>query len=174
MRPPAAIKQWLNAEEISQWLHNAPDENAYKRRLVIYLTHTNRICARKVAEKLGVSRQAVWLWISQYNKNGPKALDRRGRGGKRWGFLTADQEHKILKPFFEKVKAGQRIKPVTIKEAIEKQLNRKVSMPYVYKLLSRHNWSQTISHTVTSTKHIPKKYTAFQKLSRPWLRNPQP
>jgi transposase len=171
MKPPAEIKEWHNATKMFQWLQSASDEKTYKRRLVIWLTHTSKIHARKIAELLSVSTQAVWLWISQYNKYGPKALDRQGRGGKRWSFLTAEQEDKILKPFIEKIKTGQPVKPAIIKKTIEKELNKKVSMSYVYRLLSRHNWSGIIAQSTTPAKQAPTDYTGFQKLSRPWLRS---
>jgi transposase len=171
MRPPSVIKEWLTAKKMFQWLQGAPDEETYRRRLVVWLTYTNKIHAGKVAELLGISKQAAWLWISQYNKYGPQGLERRGRGGRRWGFLTIEQEDKILKPFIEKIKSGQLVKPVLVKEVIEKNLNKKVSMPYVYRLLSRHNWSEAIIQSASQTKPLPAGYTDFQKISRPWLRS---
>jgi transposase len=171
MRPPPVIKEWLTAGKLFQWLQSAPDEETHRRRLVIWLTYTNKMHSRKVAELLGISKQAVWLWISQYNEYGPSGLERQGRGGRRWGFLTAEQEDKILKPFIEKIKSGQLVKPIVIKEVIEKELDKKVSMPYIYRLLSRHNWSEAIVQSAAPIKQTLTRYTDFQKLSRPWLRS---
>lgn len=171
MRPPPVIKEWFTAKKLFQWLQSAHDEKTFRRRLVIWLTYTNKIHAGKIAELLGISKQTVWLWTSQYNKEGPPGLERQGRGGRRWGFLTAEQEDKILKPFIEKIKAGQPVKPVSIKKVIEKELNKKVSVPYVYRLLSRHNWAGTIVQSMLQTKQLPVDHTDFQKLSRPWLRS---
>lgn len=170
MRPPPAIKEWLSADKMLQWLQTAPDENSHKRRLIIWLIYTNKIHAAKVAQLVGISKQAVWLWIGQYNKEGPRGLERKGRGGRRWGFLIVEQENKILRPFIEKIKSGQSVKSIAIKEVIEKQLNKKVSMSYIYRLLNRHHWSMTIAQFIPLKKQLPVGHTNFQKISRPWLR----
>ena len=106
MRPPARIKSWLSIEKMFQWLQSAPDEPAYKRRLAIWLTYTGKLHANKVAKVLGVSTQAVWLWIRQYNDSGPSGLKRNGRGGRRWGFMTLQQEAELLRPFIRKARSG--------------------------------------------------------------------
>ena len=106
MRPCARIKPWQSIEKMFQWLQDAADESSYKRRLAIWLTHTGKLHAGKVAEILGVSTQAVWLWIRQYNNAGPGALERKGRGGRCWGFMSLQKETELLKPFIRKARSG--------------------------------------------------------------------
>lgn len=166
----AKIKIWLDHRKLFPWLQNSPDENVFKRRLVIWLSSTNKTNAHKIAAALGISKQAVWLWIHQYNVYGPEGLNRQGRGGRRWGFLTIEEEDKILKPFIEKIISGQSVKPAFIKEIIEKRLNSKVSMPYVYRLLKRHNWFGIINQSLLPTKQSTIPNTDFTKITRPWLR----
>lgn len=84
MRKPAQIKSWLTPEELLSWLKEAPTVEAYQKRLAVWLTYIGPFHAQEVAKMLGVSKQAVWLWLGQYNKHGPDALDRKGRGGRRW------------------------------------------------------------------------------------------
>ncbi len=169
MRPAARVKSWLSTEKMFQWLQSAPDGSSYKRRLAIWLTHTRRLHANKVAETVGVSIQAVWLWVRQYNNKGPAGLERTGRGGRRWAFMTPKQEAKLLKPFIQKAGVGSPPKPAEIKQAIEKKLGRKVSMPYVYRLLARHGWSDVIAQSKLTAKPTILQDN-FEKLSRPWLR----
>ena len=169
MRQPAAIKPWLLIEKMFQWIQDAPDESSHKRRMAILLTHKDRLHANKVAEKLGVSTQAVWLWIRQYNTYGPDGLKRKGRGGRRWAFLTKQQEAELLKPLIQQARSGRPPKTALIKQLIEQKLQRKVSMPYIYRLLHRNGWAQIIAqskkyHTATALKD------SFEKFSRPWLR----
>lgn len=151
-----------------QWLQKAPDESSHKRRMAIWLTHTGELHANKVAEILNVSTQAVWLWIGQYNAKGPSGLDRKGRGGRRWCYLSLTEESQLIKPFMRAVHAGKQPKPSSLKPVIEAKLGKKVSMPYIYRLLTRHNWSDTIAQS-----HVEKKQTDsendFRKYTQPWL-----
>ena len=169
MRQPAAIKSWLSIEKMFQWLQDAPDESSYKRRTAIWLTHTGKLHAKKVAETLGVSTQAVWSWIRQYNTYGPDGLERKGRGGRRWAFLTIKQEAELLKPFIRRARLGRPPKAAEIKQLIEQKLQRKVSAPYIYRLLHRHGWAEIIAQ---SKQHVPSDALQdnFKKFSRPWLR----
>ena len=170
MRPPARIKSWQSIEQMFQWLQAASEQSAHKRRMAIWLTHTGRLHANKVAQILGVSTQSVRLWIDQYNRLGPDGLDRRGRGGRRWGFMTLQQETDLLKPFIQKAQQGQSLKAAAIKPIIEKKLGRKVSLPYVYRLLNRHGWGRVIAQSQlkdSKTEGIDN----FQKIARPWTRN---
>jgi len=169
MRPPAKIKNWLDTEQMLQWLQEAPDQAAYKRRTAIWLTHVNRLHASKVAEILDVSTQAVWLWINQYNKAGPSGLMRKGRGGRRWGFMSFDEEAKLLEPFIRKARSGNPPKAKVIKSVIEKHLNRKVSISYVYRLLRRHGWAEIIAQSRLAKIRADYQDT-FEKLSKPWQR----
>jgi len=168
MRPPADIKPYLSVEKMFRWLQNAPDQASYKRRMAIWLTFTGRLHAPKIAEVLGVSSQAVWLWIRQYNTKGPTGLNRKGRGGRRWAFLTLRQEAELLKPLLQKAKSASAPKAAQIREVIEKHLGRKVSMPYVYRMLHRHHWYETIAQS-KPVSDLSGQDT-FERISQPWLR----
>ena len=170
MRPPAIIKQWISIEQMFKWLGQAPDEMSHKRRMAIWLTHTGRLHANKVAETLGVSTQAVWLWIRQYNENGPEGLDRKGRGGRRWGFMSETEEIEFLRPFIRRAKHGDVPRAGEIKAKAEKLLNRKLSKPYIYRLLHRHGWERIIAQSRSDKKPSPSQ-DSFTDISRPWHRS---
>ena len=120
MRPPPKIKPHLPIEQMFNWLQAAPDQDAYKRRMALWLAHTGNLHAHRIAQVLGVSKQAVWLWVGQYNRLGPKGLDRKGRGGRRWAFLSRWQEQQLLKPFIKDVRSGKRPKTKEIKSISQK------------------------------------------------------
>lgn len=170
MRPPAEIKDWLPIGQMFQWLQEAPNEAAHKRRMAIWLTHTGNLHAHQVADILGISTQAVWLWIRQYNQAGPAGLQRHGRGGRRWGFLTAQQEAELLAPLTRKARAGHPPKPAAIRQIIQEMLGRPVSMSYVYRLLSRHNWADTLarSRPRKAPRSSPETFAEFSQL---WQRD---
>ena len=167
MRPPVTIKPHLSINKMFQWLQNAPDKDAHKRRMAIWLTHTGNLHAKQVAKILGVSVQAVWLWVRQYNTHGPSGLDRTGRGGRRWGFLTPAQEAELLSPYIRKLRSGVAVSPSKVKKVIEQKLGRSVSMPYIYRLLQRHRWAQIISQSTPDSKRVDD----YLKVARPWLRS---
>lgn len=171
MRPPAQIREHLPVEQLFAWLQQAPDQEAYKRRLAIWLTHTGRLHARQVAQIVGCSVPAVWLWIGQYNRLGPAGLARTGRGGRRWGLLTAEQEECLVDELARQTPRGQTPTARELQVCIEKRISREVSLPYVYKLLARHNWPSVLARVRASAVggRIPD---SFVKHSRPWLRRP--
>ena len=170
MRAPAKIKTWLTLEKMFQWLQNSPDAGSCKRRMAIWLTHTGKLHAPKVAEILDVSTQTIWLWIRQYNSNGPEGLERKGRGGRRWAFMTAEQEAEVLRPFINKARSGLVTKAAEIRQIIQKKSGRTVSLAYVYRLLRRHNWGRIIAQSQQRNSSSNLHQDNFQKLSRPWLR----
>ena len=97
MRKPAQIESWLTPEEWLSWLKEAPSVEAYQKRLAVWLTCLGPLHAQEIAKMLGVSKQAVWLWLGQYNKHGPVGLDRKGRGGRRWSLISWEEEETLLK-----------------------------------------------------------------------------
>jgi transposase len=169
MRIPAHIKPWLSVEKMFGWLQNAPNEASYKRRMAIWLTYTGKLHAPKVAEILGVSTPSIWQWVRQYNTYGPKGLERKGRGGRRWGFMSLHEESELLKPMMKKASLSNPLKATQIKLLVEKKLGRKVSKPYIYRMLSRHGWYDKIAQSRLPAKHSIH-HDDFQAISRPWLR----
>lgn len=89
---------------------------------------------------LQVSQPAVWLWVSQYNSEGPKGLERKGRGGRRWSYLSWVEEEALLDSFRERVNRGEVITAKHIYPVICEQIGKEISLDYVYGLLHRHGW----------------------------------
>ncbi len=140
MRPPAQIEPWLDTEDLQTWVREAPDRASYQRRLAIWLTHVGRLAAHQVAEFLCASKQAVWLWIAQYNQRGPEGLQREGRGGRRWAYLTEKEEEAFLRQWLPRAAAGHVLTAPQLRSQLEKRLERRVSLGYVYGLLHRGGW----------------------------------
>jgi transposase len=171
MRPPATIKLWLTSRKMFDWLQNAPDEDACKRRLAIWLTYSDKLHSREVAKTLGVSIQAVRLWISQYNKSGPGGLERTGRGGRRRALLCLKEEIEFLKPFIRKARSNNPPKAIEIKYKIEQKLGKKVSTAYIYNLLRRHHWSRIIAQSKGNQTVVTADANSFKELTQPWRKN---
>jgi transposase len=112
--------------------------DAYKKRLAIWLTRRGPFHAHKVSELLQVSKQAVWLWIKQYNQGGPDSLDRKGRGGRRRAYLSLDQERALVERLQSQVAKGQGRKAKELLPEVLEAVGQNVSVAYVYRLMQRH------------------------------------
>ena len=139
MRPPAQIAPWLSEEELAIWVREAPSKDAYQKRLTIWFTHL-RHSAADVADLLQISKPAVWLWVGQYNRIGPQGLSRKGRGGRRWSFLSWEDEERLLQGWESRAIRGEILTAPQLLGEVEKAVGRAVSVDYVYRLLHRHRW----------------------------------
>lgn len=138
MKMPAQISPWFNDEELSTWVRDAPSLDAYKKRMAIWLTRRGPFHAHRVSELLQVSKQAVWLWIKQYNQGGPDSLDRKGRGGRRRAYLSLDQEKALVERLQSQVSKGQGKKAKELLPEVLEAVGQNVSVAYVYRLMQRH------------------------------------
>jgi hypothetical protein len=84
--------------------------------------------------------------------------------------LTSKQEADLLRPYIRKLRDGVITKPSEIKKVIEQKLGKTVSMPYVYRLLQRHQWAEIIAQS-GSTAAKEKQTDNYLKVVRPWLRD---
>lgn len=140
MKTPATIVDWLSDEELASWVQGAPDKSAYQKRLSIWLTHVGPFHAQKVADLLRVSKQAVWRWVGQYNREGPGGFSRQGRGGRRWAFLGLEEEAALLSKIEQRALKGEVLTAKGVWAEVTKAVGREVSLDYVYRLLHRHGW----------------------------------
>lgn len=141
MKPPAQIKEWLNEEELIEWLKSAQSSKSYKRRLAIKLTAIHRMHANDIAEILEVSVSSIWSWVSRYNLKGPKDFDFKPRGGRRHEIFTKDKEKQLVQNFKKDFKKG---KYKSINEwalKLEDISNQDLSPAYAYNLLKRYGIS---------------------------------
>ena len=159
------IEPWLSEIELLEWLRQAQSRAEYQRRLAVWLTYLWRFPAREVATLLGVSTQAVWLWISQYNRQGPAGLQRKGRGGRRWAFLTLDQEQDLLATLQEEAGQGKVITAKQIYRRVCRAVGKEVSLDYVYRLLHRHGWRK-LGPRPRHVQSDPQVQAEFKKNSR--------
>jgi transposase len=138
MKMPAQISPWLTDEQLAKWVREAPSQDAYKKRLAIWLTRKGPFHAHRVSDLLQVSKQAVWLWIKQYNSGGPESLDRKGRGGRRRAYLSLEEERRLVDRLQQRVAKGQARKAKELLPEVLAAVGQNVSVAYVYRLMQRH------------------------------------
>jgi len=118
--------------------------------------------AAAVARMLGVSKQAIWLWVGQYNEEGPEGLLRQGRGGRRWSLLSWAEEETLLKSFEKRALEGEWITAKQMLPEVCKVAREEVSLAYVYRLLRRHQWRK-IGPRPRHVKADPQAQEEFKK-----------
>jgi len=165
MRLPAQIKPWLTTEQMAVWVNDAVSKESYRHRLAIWLTHTGPFHARRVAELLQISVPSVWLWLKHYNQRGPEGMEGKGRGGRRWSFLTWPEEQAVLQSFYLRAGKGEIVNAKKIHRDVCERLKKKVSLDYVYRLLHRHGWRK-IGPRPIHPKTKTETQAAFKKNSR--------
>jgi len=173
MRRPSSLSPWFTVEQLVAWVKEAPDKAAYQRRLAIWLTYAGPFAAHRVADLLAVSTQAVWKWVGEYNSLGPSGLGRKGRGGRRWGLMTLDQERAFLDKHLAKAESGHLPTARQLSSALSKKLGQKASIDYIYALLDRHQWRKprrvlTTPSRIKGLRKPSKKHS--RRLSKPWKR----
>lgn len=134
------IRPWLSDTQLLAWMQEARSREEYQRRLAIWLALLEPWPAHRIARAIGVSEPAIWKWVGQYNRQGPVGLERQGRGGRRWAFLSLDQEIALLAEAQEEASAGKILTAKHLLPKVEKALGHEVSVDYVYALLRRHQW----------------------------------
>lgn len=100
--------------------------------------------------------------ISASNRRGVAAVETPGKGGRRYQYLTLEQEQHFLAPFFAQAQAGTITTATEIKQAFEAQVGREVAESTIYRLLDRHGWRKLVSRPV-HPKADPAEQAAFKK-----------
>ena len=165
------IASWLSDMELLAWVQEARTRPEFQRRLTVWVTYLERWPARRVARTVGVSKQAVWKWVSEYNRQGPVGLERRGRGGRRWGFLPLAKEQALLARAQEEAGKGRVLTAKHLLPRIEQAVGHVVSLDYVYALLKRQGWRK-IAPRPTHVRSDPQVREAFKKKHRRSLQKP--
>jgi transposase len=155
VRKPAKILRWMSDLQLIRWLRSAEDKASYQRRLAIWMTRTGPFGASEVARIMGISPQAVWKWVGEYNHHGPDGLNRQGRGGRRRSYMTRQAERSFLQKFLEVTNGKE--SPFDVRKlqgALSRSIGRSVSLGYAYALVSRH--APLILVELISQKHAKR------------------
>jgi transposase len=156
------IRPWLSDVELVAWMQEAKSRPEYQRRLSIWLAYLERWPAYRIARALGVSEPAIWKWVGQYNRDGPGGLQRQGRGGRRWAFLSLEEEQALLATALEQAQKGGVLTAKQLLPKLQKAVGQEVTLGYVYGLLHRHGWRK-LSPRPAHVKGDPQRREAFKK-----------
>jgi len=102
------IKQTTGFWRVQKWLivYNAAN---YPRK------------AEEIANHLAVSVSLVHKTVSEFKKNGIKAIETIGKGGRKNSYLTIDEEKEFMNSYIQQALEGQIATVGQIKEDFEKK-----------------------------------------------------
>ena len=82
----------------------------------------------------------------------------RNWGGRRYGYMTIEQERQFLSHFLDQASHGGVLVVSEIKRAFETQVGHKVAESTIYRMLDRHDW-----RTIIPRPRHPKSNTEAQE-----------
>lgn len=135
----AKLKEHLKLEGLRQRMVSSKDRGQFQRWQALYLTRKG-LNSETIAEYVGISSGTVHQWIYQYNHLGPEGMTLRGRGGRRHGLMSLEEEEAFLEELREEAERGELIAAFAIREKVEGQVGKKVSKDYLYDMFHRHGW----------------------------------
>ncbi len=108
-----------------------------------------------IAKILGRSRATVVRLRKQFRElcSGKKSGDRNW-GGRRYGYMSIDEEHQFLSKYLDEASHGGVLVVSEIKQAFEAQVGHKVAKTTIYRMLERHGWRK-----IMPRPHHPKSDT---------------
>ena len=165
MAKTSKIVPHLSVSEIDENIKKTKGFWKVQRRLVIRHGMTNPASAEAIGKAVGLKKSTVQQLISRYNKQGPGVVNTQGKGGRKYGYLSLEEEKLFLKDCEQKAIAGHYTTVADIQKSFEQRIGKQVPKSTIYNLLKRHDWRK-----LSPRPHHPKtdraKQDAFKKTSR--------
>ena len=130
----------LTREEVKTRMTTDPRPLYRQRWLIIYNALVEPRKAEDIARHCGVSKATVHAVIASYNRQGVAAVETAGKGGRRSGYLSLEEEKEFLAVFFARAEEGLLTTTAEIWRAFESRVGHEVDESTIYRLLNRHGW----------------------------------
>ncbi len=118
---------------------------------------------RTTAQVIGRSRATVVRLRKKFRElcagRGPQE---RNWGGRRYGYMTIEQERQFLARFIDQASRGGILAVSEIQRAFEAIVGHKVAQTTIYRMLDRHDW-RTIIPRPRHPKSNPEAQEGFKK-----------
>ncbi len=144
MAKTSKIHPHLSLREIDQRLRQTQGFWKVQRWMAIRYGMVHPSTASQIAKAVGLSTSSVQHLISNYNKEGATAVETKGSGGRKYGYLTLEQEKSFLASCQEKALSGHYTTVEDIQKAFEEKVGKSVARSTIYRLLDRHSWCKLI------------------------------
>ena len=95
-------------------------------------------------------------------------METAGKGGRRSGYLSLEEEREFLAPFFGRAERGEMATTAEIWRAFEARVGHEVDDSTIYRLLARHGWRKLMPRP-RHPQADPQAQEQFKKtLRRRW------
>jgi transposase len=131
-------------EEIQQKIKTASSFRRQQKWLIVYNALVDPRPAEEIALHTGTSKRTVHQVISNYNRQGIEAIETRGKGGRRRGYLSLAEERNFLSQFIDSATQGLITTIAKVKRAYESKIEKTVHNSSIYRLLERHGWRKVM------------------------------
>lgn len=121
--------------------------------------------AESIASFVNLSKHRITKIIQEYNREGAAYFDRQGQGGRKYGYMTLEEEKNFLMTCEQKAIEGKYTTVSDIQNAFEQKINKSVSKSTIYRLLKRHNWRK-LAPRPSHPKKDEQKQEVFKKTSQ--------
>jgi transposase len=110
-----------------------------RRALVVIFAADGRYTMAELAERFHVTIPTCFADISKLNKTEEVSTE-SACGGRRYSFMTPEQEHEFPEQFSEKAKRGEIVSSQEIHAALAKKVGKDIPKSTVSRILNRNNW----------------------------------
>ncbi len=152
----------LTREEVKTRMTTDPRPLYRQRWLIIYNALVEPRKAEDIARHCGVSKATVHAVIASYNRQGVAAVETAGKGGRRSGYLSLEEEKEFLAVFFARAEEGLLTTTAEIWRAFESRVGHEVDDSTIYRLLNRHGWRKLMPRP-RHPKADPQAQDQFKK-----------
>ncbi len=135
----AVLENHLSQNELRKRMIESEGREQFQRWQALFMI-SKGLTADKAAEYLGSTPGTVHQWIFRYNHGGPELFVLQGRGGRRFGLLSIEEEETLLAELRARAEQGGIVAAFAIRSQVEGRVGRQVSKDYLYDLLHRHGW----------------------------------
>jgi len=167
----AKLIDHLDQEELKKRMKASKQREQFQRWQSIFLT-SKGLSSDVVAEYVGTTQGTIHQWVFEYNHDGPDGFLLRGRGGRRFGLLSLDEERELLEQIRSTAQKGRILTAYAIKTQIEEKVGKGVSKDYLYDVLHRHGWRKVMPRP-QHPKTDKGEQEEFKKNSRSWWKPPR-
>jgi len=131
--------------ELLQVLNNQKDISIFKKWQIIYSIQVNNISsASKISMLLGLTNSQVYQAVQAYNSGKLITGKLKTKGGRREKIclLSLEKEQELMQILSKKAALGEILTAKSIKEEVEKFVEKPVSDDYIWDLFKRCGWKK--------------------------------
>ena len=151
-------------EELQQLLRKVKSFWRVQQIQVIINAQRKPQTAEQLAAYSTLSKHRIKQLLRAYHQQGLQIFESQGQGGRKYGYLSLEEEKVFLEGFRQQAIAGKIVTTDVIQAAFEAKIGQKVARSTIYRLLKRHHWRKVVPRPYHPKKD-PTRQEDFKKNS---------